>query len=53
MFGRRHARRMGIAAGPSGFVRMYFTVFGVGLLIGLVIAVVWIIAGLLHFHPLW
>jgi len=27
--------------------------FGVAALIGLVIGIVWVIAGLLHFHPLW
>jgi hypothetical protein len=36
-----------------GFTRFYWGVFGVGALIGLVIGIVWVIAGLLHFHPLW
>jgi hypothetical protein len=29
------------------------TAFGVAALVGLAIGIVWIIAGLLHFHPLW
>jgi hypothetical protein len=36
-----------------GFTRGYFVIFGIGALIGLVIGIVWVIAGLLHFHPLW
>jgi hypothetical protein len=39
-------------AGPV-FARWYFTAFGVAALIGLAIGVVWTIAGVLHFHPLW
>ena len=34
-------------------LRAYLVMLGVGALIGLVIGVVWVIAGLLHFHPLW
>ena len=28
-------------------------VFGAAALIGLVIGIIWVIAGLLYFHPLW
>ena len=27
--------------------------FGTAALIGLVLGVIWVIAGILHFHPLW
>jgi hypothetical protein len=33
--------------------RYYFMAVGIAALIGLFIGVVWTIAGLLHFHPLW
>ena len=43
-----------IEATTSGrFVRGYFVAFGIAALIGLVIGIVWVIAGVLHFHPLW
>jgi hypothetical protein len=29
------------------------TLVGIAALIGLVLGVVWVIAGILHFHPLW
>ena len=35
------------------FVRGYFLAFGIAALIGLAIGIVWVVAGLLHFHPLW
>ena len=35
------------------FVRGYFVAFGIAALIGLVIGIIWVVAGLLHFHPLW
>jgi hypothetical protein len=35
------------------FTRRYLLAFGVAALIGLLLGIVWVIAGLLHFHPLW
>ena len=35
------------------FGRPYFVPFGVAALVGLALGVIWVIAGLLHFHPLW
>ena len=36
-----------------GFMRLVLTAYGVAALIGLAIGIIWTIAGLLHFHPLW
>jgi hypothetical protein len=35
------------------FTRYYLIAFGTAALIGLLAGVVWVIAGILHFHPLW
>jgi hypothetical protein len=35
------------------FTRAYLVAVGVAALVGLVIGIVWTIAGLLHFHRLW
>ena len=35
------------------FTRRYLAAFGTAALIGLVLGVIWVIAGILHFHPLW
>jgi hypothetical protein len=35
------------------FTRYYLGAFGIAALIGLAIGVIWVIAGILHFHPLW
>jgi len=35
------------------FTRAFFIAFATAALIGLLIGVVWVIAGILHFHPLW
>ena len=35
------------------FSKFYLTAFGIAALIGLLIGIVWVIAGILHFHPLW
>ena len=35
------------------FTRWYLIAFGTAALIGLVLGVIWILAGLWHFHPLW
>jgi hypothetical protein len=34
-------------------LRGYVKGLGIALLIGLLIGIVWVIAGILHFHPLW
>ena len=52
MSAKRETRRVP-AASPGWFARSYVTAFGVAALIGLLIGIVWIVAGLLHFHPLW
>ena len=41
---RRHWRYFG---------RPYLIVFGIAAVVGLLFGIVWIVAGLLHFHPLW
>ena len=48
----RYERELDEFAGPR-FTRLFLIAFGVAALIGLVIGVIWTIAGLLHFHPLW
>ena len=35
------------------FTRRYFGAFCIAALVGLVLGVIWVIAGILHFHPLW
>ena len=35
------------------FLPAYLKAFGIAALIGAVIGAVWVLAGLLHFHPLW
>ena len=35
------------------FLRTYLVAFGIAALIGLGIGVVWVLAGIVHFHPLW
>jgi hypothetical protein len=47
----RYERELGAGAGPR-FRRAFLMLCGVGALIGLVIGIVWVIAGLLHFHVL-
>ena len=53
MAARRDVRRISVMTPGWWFVRTYAVAFGVAALIGLVIGIVWVIAGLLHFHPLW
>ena len=48
----RYERELDTAAGPR-FRRLFFVAFGAAALIGLVLGVIWVIAGVLHFHPLW
>ena len=48
----RYEREIDEIAGPR-FTRLFFMAFGTAALIGLVLGVIWVIAGILHFHPLW
>jgi hypothetical protein len=48
----RYERELQQTAGRT-VARFVMAAFGVAALIGLAIGVVWVIAGLLHFHPLW
>jgi hypothetical protein len=45
----RYEREEEEIAGPKTR-RAIFVLFGVGLLIGLICGVLWVVAGLLHFH---
>jgi hypothetical protein len=40
-----------IASRP--FTRAVLKLYGIGALIGLLLGLLWVVAGLLHFHPLW
>ena len=35
------------------FGRPYLVLMGIALLIGLVVGAIWVVAGILQFHPLW
>ena len=48
----RYEREQQNIASPR-FARAVVKAFGIAALIGLIIGVIWVIAGLLHFHPLW
>lgn len=51
---RRHQRHRVYLMTPGWwFLRGYVTAFGVAALIGLLIGIAWVVAGILHFHPLW
>jgi len=41
------------ATASRTFTRRYLTAFGIAALIGVVIGAIWVIAGILYFHPLW
>ena len=47
----RYERELDAGAGPR-FRRAFLMLCGIGALIGLGIGIVWVIAGLLHFHVL-
>jgi hypothetical protein len=47
----RYERELEAGAGPR-FRRAFLMAFGIAALIGLLIGIVWVIAGLLHFHVL-
>jgi len=44
----RYQRELDTTAGPR-FTRWYVTVLGVAALVGLLVGIVWVLAGLLHF----
>ena len=48
---RRYERELEEGAGPV-FRRLFIIAFLTAVFLGLGIGVVWILAGLLHFHPL-
>jgi hypothetical protein len=48
----RYERELEAGAGPR-FRRLFVMAFGIAALVGLIIGMFWVIAGLLHFHPLW
>ncbi len=50
---KRPPRRLYVMTPGLWFARTFAIVVGIAALIGLAIGVVWTIAGLLHFHPLW
>ena len=35
------------------FTRAVLKLYAIGALIGVIVGVIWVIAGFLHFHPLW
>ena len=41
------------ATASRSFTRGYLKAFGIAALIGLLVGVIWVIAGILRFHPLW
>ena len=49
LWDRRHRER----AHSRRFSRFYLAAIGIAALVGLLIGIIWTIAGLLHFHPLW
>ena len=48
----RYEREIDDIAGPK-FTRLFLIALGTAVLLGLGIGVVWVLAGILHFHPLW
>jgi hypothetical protein len=48
----RYEREIDEIAGPR-FTRLFLIALATAVLLGLGIGVVWVIAGLLHFHPFW
>ena len=47
----RYERELEAGAGPR-FRRIYLTAIGVAALVGLLLGIIWVIAGLLSFHVL-
>jgi hypothetical protein len=48
----RYEREQQQIAGPK-FTRGVLKFYAIAALIGLIIGLVWVVRGLLHFHPLW
>ena len=48
----RYQRELDTTAGPR-FTRWYVKVFAIAAVIGLLVGIGWVIAGLLQFHPIW
>ena len=48
----RYEREIDGIAGPR-FTRLFRIALATAVLLGLGIGVVWVLAGILHFHPLW
>ena len=48
----RYQRELDTTAGPK-FTRWYLKVFAIAALVGLLVGVAWVIAGLLHSQSLW
>jgi|RhiMetdeSRZDD1v2_1073273.scaffolds.fasta_scaffold79543_5 hypothetical protein len=48
----RHVRQQQVIAG-SRTSRAIVKLFAIAAVIGLLIGVIWVTAGILHFHPLW
>lgn len=48
----RYQRELDTTAGPK-FTRWYLKVFAIAGVIGLLVGIGWVIAGLLQFHPIW
>ncbi len=50
---RRRPYDRPLEGGGPRFRRLFFIAFATAVLLGLGIGVIWVIAGILHFHPLW
>ena len=48
---RMHERPL-VGAGP-GFRRLFLVAVGTAAFMGLLLGILWVVAGLLHFHPVW
>jgi hypothetical protein len=48
----RYEREQEETAGPR-FTRLLLMAYGLAALLGLAVGVLWVLAGLLHFHPVW
>jgi hypothetical protein len=48
----RYERELEEGGGPR-FARLFIGVFGIAALVGLLIGIGWVVAGILQFHPLF